>query len=88
MLGTGSVLTCDKTNYENPYYTDYDPETSAGIEKLYTKQGYVLHPNGFSINSNKIAKESPTNAELGAKANWSLAFNQKNIRMGVIKSNG
>lgn len=88
MLGTGSVLTCDKTNYENPYYTDYDPETSAGIEKLYTKQGYVLHPNGFSINANKIAKESPTNAELGAKANWSLAFNQKNIRMGVIKSNG
>lgn len=88
MLGTGSVLTCDKTNYENPYYTDYDPETSAGIEKLYTKQGYVLHPNGFSINANKIAKESPTNAELGDKANWSLAFNQKNIRMGVIKSNG
>lgn len=88
MLGTGSVLTCDKTNYENPYYTDYDPETSAGIEKLYTKQGYVLHPNGFSINANKIAKESPTNAELNAKANWSLAFNQKNIRMGVIKSNG
>lgn len=88
MLGTSSVLTCDKTNYENPYYTDYDPETSAGIEKLYTKQGYVLHPNGFSINANKIAKESPTNAELGAKGNWSLAFNQKNIRMGVIKSNG
>ena len=88
MLGTGSVLTCDKTNYENPYYTDYDPETSAGIEKLYTKQGYVLHPNGFSINANKIEKESPTNAELGVKENWSLAFNQKNIRMGVIKSNG
>lgn len=88
MLGTGSVLTCDKTNYENPYYTDYDPETFAGIEKLYTKQGYVLHPNGFSINANKIAKESPTNEELGTKGNWSLAFNQKNIRMGVIKSNG
>ena len=88
MLGTGSVLTCDKTNYENPYYTDYDPETSAGIEKLYTKQGYVLHPNGFSINANKISKESPTNTELGTVGNWSLAFNHKNIRMGVIKSNG
>lgn len=88
MLGTGSVLTCDKTNYENPYYTDYDPETSAGIEKLYTKQGYVLHPNGFSINANKISKESPTNTELGTVGNWSLAFNHKNIRMGVIKANG
>ena len=88
MLGTGSVLTCDKTNYEEPYYTNYDPETAGGIQKLYTKQGYVMHPNGFSIDPTKIAKESPTVAELGAKANWSLTFKEKNIRMGMIKSNG
>lgn len=88
MIGSGSVLTCDKTNYEDPYYADYDPETNAGIRKLYTKQGYAMHPNGFSIDVNKIAKESPTNEELGIKENWSLAFNEKNIRMGMIKSNG
>lgn len=88
MIGAGSILTCDKTNYEDPYYADYDPETKAGIRKLYTKQGYVLHPNGFSINQNKIAKESPTTTELGTATNWSLAYNHKNIRMGMIKSNG
>lgn len=88
MIGAGAFLTCDKTNYEDPYYADYDPETKAGIRKLYTKQGYVLHPNGFSIDQNKVAKESPTNAELGNKANWSLVYNHKNIRMGMIKSNG
>lgn len=88
MIGAGSILTCDKTNYEDPYYADYDPETKAGIRKLYTKQGYVLHPNGFSILANKIKKESPTTDELGTKANWSLAYNEKNIRMGMIKSNG
>lgn len=88
MIGSGAFLTCDKTNYEDPYYADYDPETKAGIRKLYTKQGYVLHPNGFSIAANKIAKESPTVTELGTKTNWSLAYNHKNIRMGVIKSNG
>ena len=88
MIGAGSILTCPKNNYEDPYYADYDPETKAGIRKLYTKQGYVLHPNGFSIDQNKVAKESPTNAELGNKANWSLVYNQKNIRMGMIKSNG
>lgn len=88
MIGAGSILTCPKNNYEDPYYADYDPETKAGIRKLYTKQGYVLHPNGFSIDANKIAKESPTNAELGNKANWSLVYNHKNIRMGMIKSNG
>lgn len=88
MIGAGSFLTCDKTNYDDPYYSDYDPETKAGIRKLYTKQGYVLHPNGFSIDTSKIAKESPTNTELGTKGNWSLVYNHKNIRMGMIKSNG
>lgn len=88
MIGSGSILTCEKTNYEDPYYPDYDPETKAGIRKLYTKQGYVMHPNGFSIDQNKIVKESPTNAELGDKANWTLAYNEKNIRMGMILSNG
>lgn len=88
LVGAGSFLTCDKSNYENPYYTDYDPESKAGIAKLYTKQGYVLHPNGFSMNVAKISKESPTNAELGTSSNWSLAYNHKNIRMGMIKSLG
>lgn len=88
MIGEGAILTCDKVNYENPYYTDYDPETSAGVEKLYTKQGYVLHPNGMSFDTSKPAKESPTTTELGAKANWSLAFKEKNVRIGLIKSNG
>lgn len=88
MIGAGAFRTCDKTNYEDPYYADYDPETKAGIRKLYTKQGYVLHPNGFSIDQSKVAKESPTNAELGNKVNWSLVYNHKNIRMGMIKSNG
>lgn len=88
IVGRGAFLTCDKNNYEEPYYTDYDPETKAGIQKLYTKAGKVLHPNGFSIDASKIAKESPTNAELGKGTNWSLAFKEKNIRIGMIKTNG
>lgn len=88
IIGQGAFLTCDKNNYEKPYYTDYDPETSAGIEKLYTKQGKVLHPNGFTLDVSAIAKESPTTAELSNKDNWKLAFNHKNVKIGMIKSNG
>lgn len=88
LVGQGAILTAEKTNYEEPYYTDYDPETKAGIEKLYTKQGRVLHPNGFSLNVANIAKESPTKTELGTSTNWSLAFNAKNVRIGQIISNG
>lgn len=86
LFGEGAFLSCDKNNYENQYTTNYDPETSAGIEKFYTKQGKVLHPNGLSLAVDNIAKESPTKAELGTTANWSLKFNEKNVKMGLIKS--
>lgn len=88
LFSEGAFLSADKNNYENQYTTSYDPETAAGTDKFYTKQGKVLHPNGLSLAVDSIAKESPTKAELGAKANWALKFNHKNVKMGVIKSNG
>lgn len=88
LLGEGAFKSCDKKNYKNAYTTDYDPETAAGIDMLYTKQGKVLHPNGLSLAVDNIATESPTFEELGNSANWSLKFNHKNVKMGLIKSNG
>lgn len=88
LLGEGAFKSCDKTNYENAYTTDYDPETAAGVDMLYTKQGKVLHPNGLSLAVDNIAAESPTFTELGNSANWTLKFNHKNVKMGLIKSNG
>lgn len=88
IVGQGAILTARKTNYEEPYYTDYDPETTAGVEKLYTKEGRVLHPNGFSLKVANIANESPTKTELGTDTNWELAYEAKNVRIGQIISNG
>ncbi|MBR5583162.1 MAG: hypothetical protein IKW21_01390 [Lachnospiraceae bacterium] len=88
MFGEGAFKSADKNNYEKQYTTEYDPEKAAGTDMFYTKQGKVLHPNGVSLAVDNIAKESPTFAELGAAANWSLKFNHKNVKMGVIKSNG
>lgn len=88
IVGRGAILTAPKDNYEEPYYTDYDPESKAGIEKLYTKEGKVLHPNGFSFKVDNVEKESPTKAELGTVDNWELKFNHKNIKIGLIQSNG
>lgn len=88
LFGEGAFLSTDKNNYENQYTTNYDPETSAGIDMFYTKQGKVLHPNGLSLAVDNIAKESPTYAELGAAANYALKFNHKNVKMGLIKTNG
>lgn len=86
LFGEGAFLSCDKKNYENQYTTNYDPETSAGIDKFYTKQGKVLHPNGLSLAVDKIVTESPTFTELGTSSNYALKFNPKNVKMGLIKS--
>lgn len=86
LFGEGAFLSCDKKNYEKQYTTNYDPEKSAGTDMFYTKQGKVLHPNGLSLAVDQIAKESPTYAELGKSANYSLKFNTKNVKMGLIKS--
>lgn len=88
LFGEGAFLSADKTNYEKPYYVDYDPQTSAGIDKVYTKQGKVLHPNGLSFAFANTVEESPTLAELSTTSNWSLVADAKNVRIGVIKSNG
>ena len=88
LFGEGAFLSADKTNYQKQYTTNYDPETSAGVDMFYTKQGKVLHPNGLSLAVDNIAAESPTFAELGTAANYSLKFNPKNVKMGLILSNG
>ena len=80
-------MTCPKTVH-NPYDVKYDPEDSGGVEKLYTKQARVLHPNGFSLKVDNIAKESPTNTELETATNWELRINHKNVPIALIKSNG
>lgn len=87
IAGTGSFLTADKL-LENPYYTDYDPETSAGVDKLYTKQSKVIHPNGFSFKADNVATESPTDAELTKTSNWELKMSHKSIRLGLLLTNG
>ena len=88
LFGEGAFRAADKKNYEKQYTTNYDPEKAAGTDMFYTKQGKVLHPNGLSLAVDNIAKESPTKAELGKADNWSLKFNHKNVKMGIIKSNG
>lgn len=46
----------------------------------------IVLMNGLSLAVDQIAKESPTYAELGKSANYSLKFNTKNVKMGLIKS--
>lgn len=87
-LGVGSFVGCRKTNYEKPYYTNYDPEEKAGIQKLYTKEGRVIHPNGFSFKADNVTGASPATTDLAKKANWERKFKPENIKIGKMVSLG
>lgn len=86
-FGEGAFLTSDKY-VENPYYVEYDAETDGGVNKLYTKQNKIIHPNGMSIAAGSITAESPTTSELASASNWSLVYNHKNVAIAELLTNG
>ena len=88
LLGEGSIATARNVRIDRPNYVDYDPESNGGVNKLYTKWGMAMHPLGMSLAVSKIAKNSPTRVELGAKANWTKVWDAKNIKLAKIVSNG
>jgi hypothetical protein len=87
LLGEGVIQTAP-VRIDRPNSVDYDAETAGGIEKLYTKWGRAMHPNGFTFNVSNIVSESPTREELGNSANYTLVMNAKNVAIAKIVSNG
>ena len=86
LLGTGAFITAP-VRIDVPNYTDYDPETAGGTQMLYTKWGRLIHPYGFSFDSDTCASDSPTDAEFATSAKWTMAFNTKNIPIAIFKTN-
>lgn len=62
-------------------------DASAGINKLYSRRRFILHPHGFKFTSNTLAAASPTNAELATAANWTRVFEKKNVRIVQLLTN-
>lgn len=83
LFGQGSILTATP-RVITPDYTDYDPKLGGGTDVLYNNRSLILHPNGVSFVADKIAGETPTDAEFTASANWELRFKHQNVRIGEI----
>jgi len=86
LLGTGLFVTAP-VRIDTPNYVDYDPETTGGVQKLYSKWGRLLHPYGFSFDADSVATESPTNAEFATPAMWSMKYDTKNIPLVAFITN-
>lgn len=59
----------------------------AGVEYFVSRRDVVIHPLGFKY-SGSIPNAGPGNAALATAANWTRAFERKNIPLVGIKTNG
>ena len=59
-----------------------------GRETLHSRRHFILHPRGVKFTNSSVASTSPTNAELGAAANWDRVWDRKLVKIVEVKSNG
>lgn len=74
---------------KTPVETDRAPRggNGGGIEELWTRREFCLHPYGFAWKSATMTGPSPSNAELALAANWDrVALERKQVGVAVLKS--
>lgn len=71
-----------------PVETDRDSLTAGGQEWLVNRQRKIYHMYGTTFTSDSLASISPTDAELATGSNWDKVYNDKNIPVIKVVTNG
>lgn len=87
LFGNGAFLTAP-ANCDKPVETTRQALTAGGMDILITRLRETIHPNGFSFTKPVGYAGSPSEAQLGATANWDIIANAKNIAMVKLVSKG
>ncbi len=92
IFGTGA-FSYAPARHDNAIVIDRDEcaGNGEGVETLYTRHHYVLHPRGFSFDrtaNGGIAGNSPTNPEEANPDFWSRVFPRKNIPLAFLVTTG
>lgn len=88
LFGAG-VLRTAKGRVDIPVETVREAKKNGGQDELITRMRETIHPNGFSFKIPTTGwTESPTDAQLFAKANWDIRFDPKAIAMAKLVTNG
>jgi hypothetical protein len=74
-----------------PVEVDREPSqgNGQGVDYLWTRRQYIMHPYGIKWTSSSMAGTSPTNAELATTANWDRVYTErKMIKLAELVTNG
>ena len=90
LMGAGAIQFAEAP-VDTPVETSRTVLEAGGYNLLATRLRETLHPNGFSYTlpqSSGSNVSSPTDAQLGTTAQWSIVADPKQIAMARIISNG
>lgn len=59
-----------------------------GVDTLWVRKSWLVHPFGYAFTSNSVAGDSPTLAEYKQAANWDRVVNRKNVPVAFLITNG
>jgi hypothetical protein len=74
-----------------PAEVDRKPEqgNGTGVELLWTRRQFVMHPYGIKFTDTSVVGDFPTNAELGTAGNWDRVYaERKQIPIAALVTNG
>ena len=61
----------------------------AGVEELWTRRQYCMHPYGIKWTSTSMAGRSPTDTEVRTATNWNRVYpERKQVPIACLQSNG
>jgi hypothetical protein len=86
LMGPG-VLGWAESPPDVPVETDRLPAqgNGAGVEQLWTRRQYVMHPYLFDFTESSVTGQFPTNAELQTAGNWNrVAPERKQVPLAVL----
>ena len=85
-LGLGAIQYADAP-VKTPVEMHREAKSQGGFDEIITRLRETYHPNGFSFKL-PVGCVSPTNAQLGAAANWLISVDPKLIPLVKIVSKG
>ena len=92
LVGRGAMCWNEAPTSPSPSIeVDRKPEqgNGFGVDILYSRRQFVLHPYGIKWADGSVAGEFPTNAELALAANWSRVYaERKQIPLAFLVTNG
>lgn len=65
-----------------------DAGNGEGIETVWYRRHWIMHPRGVAFTSGTVAGSSPSDAELQLGTNWNRVYDPKNVRIVAVITNG